>query len=72
MRLVVDAEKCSGHGRCYSVAPHLLDSDDEGFVTVRGETIDVPPSLRTDARLAAESCPEEAISLTDDDGRTDG
>ena len=33
MRLVVDAAKCSGHGRCYTVAPDLLEADDEGFVT---------------------------------------
>ena len=27
---------CQGHGRCYSLAPQYLESDDEGFVTIRG------------------------------------
>ena len=72
MRLFVDVAKCSGHGRCYSVAPDLLDADDEGFVTARGSTIDVPPTLVAAARRAAESCPEEAITVTDEPDRTDG
>ena len=42
IKLTVDAELCTGHGRCYTVAPDLLTYDDEGFVTIRGQTIDVP------------------------------
>jgi ferredoxin len=71
MRLVVDAVKCAGHGRCYTVAPDLLQPDDEGFVTARGSVIDVPATLITAARTAAESCPELAISITHARGRTD-
>lgn len=71
MRLIVDADKCSGHGRCYSVAPDLLEADDEGFVTARGSALDVRPTLIPDARRAAESCPEEAISIIEDRERTD-
>ena len=40
MRLTVDHGRCTGHGRCYTMAPDLLSCDDEGFVTVRGTTID--------------------------------
>ena len=32
MRLTIDANLCSGQGRCYTLAPDLLDYDDEGFV----------------------------------------
>ena len=43
MKLQVSAELCRGHGRCYTVAPDLLEDDeDEGFVTVRGQLVDVP------------------------------
>ena len=45
------------------VAPDLLDYDDEGFVSVRGQTIDVPPELEASAREAALSCPEGAIEV---------
>ena len=42
MKLTVDGASCMGHGRCYQMAPELLSCDDEGFVTIRGQTIDVP------------------------------
>ncbi len=66
MKLTVDANQCMGHGRCYTLAPELLDSDDEGYVTIRGHTIDVPPDLIELAEEAQGSCPEGAISLLRD------
>jgi ferredoxin len=63
MRLAVDAGECTGHGRCYTVAPDLLTFDDEGYVTVRGSSIEVPSEQRDAAEEAAGSCPEGAISL---------
>ncbi|MBT5905212.1 MAG: ferredoxin, partial [Acidimicrobiaceae bacterium] len=30
MKIKVDAEKCEGHSRCYSLAPELVDVDDLG------------------------------------------
>ena len=47
------------HGR----ADLLEDDDDEGYVTVRGQVIDVPDDQVDDARNAAGSCPERAIML---------
>ena len=29
-RVQIDAGKCQGHGRCYSLAPELFDADDLG------------------------------------------
>ena len=55
-----------GHGRCYQLAPDLLTFDDEGFVTIRGETIDVPADQREAAEDAAGTCPEQAIALLED------
>jgi ferredoxin len=66
MRLAVDADECTGHGRCYTVAPDLLTFDDEGYVTVRGGAIDVPQDQLAAAEEAAGSCPEEAITLIED------
>jgi ferredoxin len=66
MRLSIDAGQCTGHGRCYRMAPDLLTFDDEGYVTLRGESIEVPADQLEAAEEAAGSCPEEAISLIDD------
>jgi ferredoxin len=62
MRLTVAADRCTGHGRCYSVAPDLLTYDDEGFVSVKGATIDVPAGQEASARAAEAACPEDAIT----------
>lgn len=56
-----------GHGRCYTLAPQLLSSDDEGYVTIRdGDPIDVPDDLRDLALEVEGTCPESAISVIDE------
>jgi ferredoxin len=65
VKLHVDADNCTGHGRCYTLAPELLTSDDEGYVTIRGSAIEVPEDLRDLAENVEGSCPEGAIKLTD-------
>jgi ferredoxin len=66
MRLTVHADRCTGHGRCYTLAPELLDSDDEGYVTLRGRIIEVPVGQLIVARDAVAGCPEQAVELLDD------
>jgi ferredoxin len=55
-----------GHGRCYQLAPRLLTCDDEGYVTIRDQVIDVPGDQVAAAEEAAGTCPEEAITLLRD------
>ena len=62
-RVHVDQEKCQGHNRCYSISPELFDLDDLGLSSELGTGI-VPAELIGKARLAADNCPEHAISLT--------
>jgi ferredoxin len=64
MKLHIDSATCTGHGRCYSLAPQLFDSDDFGHGVVL--CADVPDDLRDAARSAVENCPERAISLEGD------
>lgn len=62
MQIKLDSSACQGHGRCYALAPELFDSDDEGYsvLKVDGEL----PSVMEDAgRLAADNCPEYAITV---------
>lgn len=63
MKMTVDGDQCMGHGRCYRLLPELLSFDEEGYVTIRDQTIDVPGELEELAEEAEGSCPEGAISL---------
>jgi len=64
VRMSVDGERCMGHGRCYRLMPDVLGSDEEGYVTIRGQEIEVPEGQQENAVEAEGSCPEEAISLS--------
>ena len=64
MRIVYDRDACQGHGRCYSLAPALFDSDDEGYAVVLVDG-DVPVEHEGAARLAADNCPEFAIGIVE-------
>jgi ferredoxin len=66
MKMTVDGGQCMGHGRCYRLLPDLLGSDEEGYVTIRDQTIDVPDEQRELAEDAEGTCPEGAISLIGD------
>ena len=66
MRLTVDGKNCMGHGRCYEMAPDLLACDDEGYVTIRDQAIDVPADQVEFAEEAEGTCPEGAITLLED------
>ena len=67
MKLSISSDLCRGHGRCYTVAPDLLEDDeDEGFVTARGQVVDVPADQADAARNASGSCPERAIAVLED------
>lgn len=62
--LRIDADVCTGHGRCFDAAPELVEPDDEGLGRVT--VADVPDALSETARRAERSCPERAITFTED------
>lgn len=64
MKLRIDYERCSGHGRCYDLARELFTDDENGYGQVK--TPDVPPNQLAAAQLAVDSCPERAVILEDD------
>jgi ferredoxin len=66
MKVKIDGELCTGHGRCCAVAPQFYRLDDNGYNAERGKTLEVPPELQAAARLGAKKCPERAISVLED------
>ena len=64
MRIAIDPERCSGHGRCYSLCPELFNEDEDGYPILISES--VPDSQREKARVAEQNCPERAIEILDE------
>lgn len=60
-RIVIDSDKCEGHGRCVALAPDLFDVDDYGMSYALVD--EVPSDQEYAANRAVSACPECAISL---------
>ena len=66
MRVHIDGETCTGHGRCAKYAPNVFKLDDiDGYNTDRGTTISVPQGEEKNAVLGMKACPERAITVVD-------
>ena len=65
MEVKVDRDLCIGVGNCAAIAPTVFELDEENKAVV------LDPSSVDDQTLleAAESCPENAIIIEDDQGR---
>jgi ferredoxin len=62
MRVVIDRDRCTGHGRCYVLEPGLFQDDDNGYGEVIGDGTFGPESTAA-AERAVLACPEQAISI---------
>jgi len=61
MRILLDLDACTGHGRCYSLAPKVFGSDDLGHCELL--LAEPPEELRESARRAVATCPEGALTI---------
>jgi ferredoxin len=61
-RVSVDDDLCTGHGRCYSLAPDVFDADEVGHSVVR--VADLYGELEAQAVVGERNCPEQAITLS--------
>jgi ferredoxin len=65
MRIRIDADLCTGHGRCYSLVPELFEpNDDDGYGVVIGDG-ELTEDQRPLAVKAVNNCPERAVALED-------
>jgi ferredoxin len=64
LKVKVDRNRCIGVGNCVAFAPTVFELDQENKAVVLD-----PSSVDYETLLtAAESCPEQAITIEDDDG----
>jgi ferredoxin len=65
VKVSVDSERCQGHTLCSMIAPESFQlSDIDGSSSPVHEV--VPADYQDQVREAAQSCPEQAISITDE------
>ena len=64
VRIVLDKERCSGHGLCAANAPDVYDVDDRGYCVLR--SIEVAGARVAEARRGAKACPEQALRIQED------
>jgi ferredoxin len=64
VRVQVDADRCQGHTLCQIAAPQVLRlRQEDGHAYVDDEV--VPAGLEDAVRMAAATCPEQAIRVSD-------
>ena len=63
MRVSVDQSRCRGHGVCTSMAPDVFLVGDGERSFVRDDF--APDSRFDDVLFAADSCPEQAIEVSE-------
>jgi ferredoxin len=61
MQVRVDEDACTGHGRCYMLAPDVFAPDERGHCVVL--VAEVPVELEGQARAGQTNCPEQAITI---------
>jgi ferredoxin len=65
VKVRVEADRCQGHTLCSMIAPESFELDDiEGHSSAVSE--DVAADQEDAVREAAQSCPEQAILISDD------
>ena len=66
MKIKLNKELCSGHGRCYVLSPDVFETDDDGYG--QAKFLVVPDELIHQARIAVINCPEDSIALINEEG----
>jgi ferredoxin len=67
MRVRIDGETCTGHGRCAKYAPNVYRLDEiDGYNADRGTIITVPEGEEKNAIMGKKACPERAITIVDE------
>ena len=65
MRVRVDEQLCTGYGNCKMTAPEVYELDELGFNRTPEKV--VPKELEEQARAGAAMCPEQAITIIEDE-----
>jgi ferredoxin len=59
VKVIVDEDRCAGHGMCLTLCPEVFDMTDDGWAVA--DPGDVPGEFEGAVGEAIENCPERAI-----------
>ncbi|REF00949.1 ferredoxin [Thermomonospora umbrina] len=62
MEIIVDHDRCEGHGVCEEAAPELFRLDDDGVPVLLFEGPAVPAGQHGPAAAAVRTCPVGALA----------
>ncbi len=65
MKIKIDRDLCVGLGECVEAAPAVFELDSQGKAVL----LDQNPADREKVIAAARSCPVDAITVFEDDGK---
>jgi ferredoxin len=63
VRITVDTGRCAGLGVCESIAEEIFQVGDDGVMALRRD--DVPAEFEAAVAEAVDSCPTQALSLSE-------
>jgi ferredoxin len=66
MKVILDRDKCAGHGQCEMFASAIFRVGDDDVVELLREINDSDAAEIEDVRTAEQNCPEQVISLIDE------
>lgn len=65
MKLVANRTRCTGHARCFAMAPEIFDLDDQGYIAFSERKLAAEEVDR--ARRGVHACPEGALRMARDE-----
>ena len=63
MKLRADNDVCEGHGQCAMVDDELFTLDDDGYIALGADGVEVPSAQEHAAELGVAACPVQALRL---------
>jgi ferredoxin len=67
VKVAIDHARCTGHGRCYALAPELCVDDDAGYGQVIGDGTLADEGAVAAAKRIVIACPERAVAILEED-----
>ncbi len=64
LRVAVDRAACCGYAVCVEICPQIFKLGEDNIAVMENPI--VPRELENSARMAVESCPASALSITED------